>query len=92
MRLRVSFLFAVLAPCFLYAQALSVPWSGYGHDPQHTANSATAGQPLNRIHWSTTIDLGNVGTPGPLYVHYGSPLITAANTVIVPQTQTSGSL
>ena len=90
MRSRAGFLFTVLTPCCLYGQALTVPWSGYGHDPQHTANSATSAQPLNNIHWSTPVDVNNVGTSGPIYVHYGAPLITAANTVIVPQTQSSG--
>ncbi len=82
---------SVVVPGCLYGQALSLPWSGYGHDPQHTANSATSAQPLNNIHWSTPVDVNNVGTSGPIYVHYGSPLITAANTVIVPQTQSSGA-
>jgi hypothetical protein len=26
----------------LWAQSLTTPWSGYGHDPQHTGVSANA--------------------------------------------------
>ena len=79
-------------PCKLApAQALNVPWSGYGHDPQHTAVSATASQNLNAKHWHVPIDqsLPNGGS-GPLFVHYGSPLVTAGNTVLVPITTASG--
>ena len=84
MRSPVAFLCAVVAPCCLYAQALSVPWSGYGHDPQHTGNSAVAAQPLSNIHWSAPMDLNPPGGgTGNLYIHYGTPMVTAANTVIV---------
>jgi len=82
----------VAAPCLAPAQALNVPWSGYGHDPQHTAVSATAAQNLNAKHWQVQIDqsLPAGGGSGPLFVHYGSPLVTAGNTVIVPVTTPSG--
>jgi len=78
-----ALLFAVLTPCCIYAQALNVPWSGYGHDPQHTAVSAIAAQSLNKIHWSTPVDLNAPGG-GDLYIHYGSISVTAGNTVLVP--------
>jgi hypothetical protein len=88
--LKKSTAFAVLAfqcfvPPLVRAQALNVPWSGYARDPQHTAVSATASQPLNRIHWSTPVDLNPPnGGSGELFIHYGSPIVTAANTVLVP--------
>src|SRR5579872_719761 len=68
----------------LPAQSLSIPWNSYGHDPQHTAVSATAAQPLNRVKWNTVVDTVLAGTTGELLIHYGSPMITAANTVLVP--------
>ena len=57
-------------------------WPGYAHDPQHSGVSAVGGQPLSKIHWSTPVDLDP--PTGEILIHYGSPLITAANTVIVP--------
>jgi hypothetical protein len=39
-------------------------------------------QPLNTIHWHVKVDLHPPA--GEILVHYGSPLVTAANTVIVP--------
>jgi hypothetical protein len=39
-----------------------------------------ASQPLDAIHWQTSIDLNNTGT----FIHYGSPVITPANTIIIP--------
>ena len=79
-----------LSPSLAWAQ-LSIPWSGYAHDPQHTGTSATAAQALNSIHWQTPIDTsGAAGGNGSLFVHYGSPVVTAANTVIVPVTTSNG--
>ena len=69
----------------LPAQAsASVPT--FAGNAQHTANFQPAAQPLNRIQWFTTNDLN----PGD-FAHYGSPLVTAGNTVVVPvKTTTDG--
>jgi hypothetical protein len=55
----------------------SVP--SFAGNAQHTSTYQPAAQNLNAIHWSTTIDLN----PGQ-FGHYGSPLVTSANTVLVP--------
>src|SRR5207249_4151993 len=60
------------------SQASSVPT--FAGNAQHTATYQTAAQNLNAIHWSTSIDLNNLGA----LAHYGAPVITAANTVLVP--------
>jgi hypothetical protein len=72
----------LVTPGSMLAQTLNVPWNGYGHDAQHTANSANASQALNRIHWASPVDLNK--PDGELFIHYGSPMVTAANTVLVP--------
>jgi hypothetical protein len=59
-------------------------WSSYAHDPQHTAISDVPSQPLMAIHWQTPVDLNPPYNGGNLLIHYGSPLVTQANTVIVP--------
>ena len=59
--------------------------STFAGNAQHTAIYQPAAQNLNAIHWSTTIDLNNTS-----FAHYGAPLITAANTVIVPVKTASG--
>ena len=59
-------------------------WQGYAHDPQHTAQSSVPSQPLTRIVWQTPVDLQPQFQGDDLHIHYGSPLITSANTVIVP--------
>jgi len=66
------------------AVAGSAGWQTFAHDSQHTAVSSTAAQPLNRIHWQTPVDLNPQYTDNELLIHYGSPLVTPANTVIVP--------
>ena len=68
----------------LHAQAAATPWASYAHDPQHTGLSGIGAQRLEQIKWSTPIDLVLQNSAGPLYIHYGSPLVTAANTVLAP--------
>ena len=68
----------------LHAQATAPAWASYAHDPQHTGLSSIGAQRLERIKWSTPIDLVLQDSAGPLYIHYGSPLVTAANTVLAP--------
>ncbi|MGA2440501.1 MAG: dockerin type I repeat-containing protein [Tepidisphaeraceae bacterium] len=60
-------------------------WDGLGQNAQHTALSAIASQPLQAVHWETPVDLDpQYASSGDLYIHYGSPVITTDNTVIVP--------
>ncbi len=62
----------------------AVVWSGYAGNPQHTALSNFASRSLDTILWQTPVDLAPQYSGNDLLIHYGSPLITAANTVIVP--------
>ncbi len=64
------------------AAAQTGAWLSHSHDEQHTALSTVQSQPLSSIHWHTPVDL--FPPQGEIYIHYGSPLVTAANTVIVP--------
>lgn len=57
-------------------------WLTHSHDEQHTALSTVQSQPLNTIHWHVPVDLNP--PQGEIFIHYGSPLVTEANTVIVP--------
>src|SRR5689334_6014005 len=61
-----------------------VAWLSYAQNAQHTAISAFPAQPLSHIHWQTPVDLMPQYSGSDLLIHYGSPLITAANTVVVP--------
>jgi hypothetical protein len=57
----------------------STDWISFAHDPQHTGLSFVASQSIDQIHWQVKMDLNfNLST------HEGSPVITQANTVIVP--------
>lgn len=58
-------------------------WNGFAHDAQHSANSPVASQTLSQITWTTPVDL-KPQSSGNITAHYGSPMVTAANTVIVP--------
>jgi hypothetical protein len=66
------------------AQSIRFPWSGYGHESQHDAIAPVASQPLNHILWHTPVDLNPQYSGSDLFIHYGSPLVTRSNTVIVP--------
>ncbi|MEP6756615.1 MAG: hypothetical protein ABJA67_14005, partial [Chthonomonadales bacterium] len=79
----VSTLVAAI-PVAAYYQSLTLTWSSYGHDAQHSAISAYTAANLNQIKWQKPVDLAPQYSGGDLFIHYGSPLITSANTVIVP--------
>ena len=74
----------VLLVAFVFFGATPAPagWNTLGGNPQHTGVSAVASQPLEAIHWSTPVDLAPPA--GNILIHYGSPLVTPANTVVVP--------
>ena len=59
-------------------------WRGDAGNAQHTATSGVAGQPVNRVRWSTPVDLVPQYDGGELLIHYASPMITAANVVLLP--------
>jgi len=60
-------------------------WWGFARDARHTAVSEIASQDLGRIAWSAPVDEAPQYTEdGALLTHYGSPLVTARNTVILP--------
>ena len=82
---------AILLPSGLSAAEEPLAWATIGRDPQHTGISNTAGQPIHAIKWSTPVDLTLAGTPGPLLIHFGSPLITAGNTILVPVRTSAGN-
>ncbi len=59
-------------------------WQGYALNAQHTALSPYASEPLGSIAWHAPVDLDPQYDGNELLIHYGSPVITAANTVLVP--------
>jgi hypothetical protein len=58
----------------------------FAGNAQHTGVYDTPAQRLNQVLWSTKLNLNNSG----IYIHYGAPVITASNTVIVPVRTTNG--
>jgi hypothetical protein len=62
----------------------SVAWAGFAGNAQHTAIASVLAQPLSRIRWRAKVDLAPVLVGAELLIHYGSPMITGANTVLVP--------
>src|SRR5262245_45472666 len=72
----------LVSPVLVLAQTAT--WSNYAGDSQHTAVSTVASQPLQAIRWQTAVDLNPQYSGNDLLIHYGSPLVTANNTVIVP--------
>jgi hypothetical protein len=64
--------------------AAAVAWAGFAGNAQHTAIAANMPQPLRRIRWRVKVDLDPVLVADSLLIHYGSPMITGADTVLVP--------
>jgi hypothetical protein len=61
-----------------------VEWAGFAGNAQHTAAARGLPQPFRRIRWRAPVDLHPDLQFGTLAIHYGSPMITSANTVLVP--------
>ena len=75
---------SVLPIALALGQTSQQGWPSHAHDMQHTGVSSVAAQPLRKIHWSTPVDLNPQLSFGEILIHYGSPLVTPSNTVIVP--------
>lgn len=58
-------------------------WWTFGRDAQHSSVGAIAAQDLNRVLWTTPVDLAPQYSGTTLYIHYGSPVITSHNTVLM---------
>jgi hypothetical protein len=82
--LAVSLILALITNSVAQAGA----WLTHSHDEQHTGVSSVASQSMNKIHWHVPVDLAP--PQGEIFIHYGSPLVTSANTVIVPVKTTTG--
>jgi WD40-like Beta Propeller Repeat len=61
----------------------AVEWAGFAGNAQHTAVASVLPQPFKRIRWQAKVDR-NPYVQGQITSNYGSPMITAANTVLVP--------
>jgi hypothetical protein len=78
----------VVAAFLLFAvgarPASAQAWPGYARDAQHTSLGVGPSQLPQRIRWSIPVDQNPQYSGSELLIHYGSPLITRINTVIVP--------
>jgi hypothetical protein len=87
-RARFIFPVSVLAAIILVSVAArptaAQAWPGFARDAQHTALGVGPSQLPEKIRWSTPVDQSPQYSGSDLLIHYGSPLITRVNTVIVP--------
>ena len=72
----------------LFLAAAAAPadagWPMQYGNAQHTALAGAPTQSLQQIHWQMPVDLHPQYSGTTLLIHYGSPLITGGNTVLVP--------
>jgi hypothetical protein len=65
-------------------KAAAQSWPMLAGNSMHTGVSPNTSQVLQQILWSTSVDLNPQFFFGVLNAHYGSPVITDDNTIIVP--------
>lgn len=66
------------------AQNKRYVWAGHGRNPQHDGLADVGAQALAQIRWQTPVDLAPQYVGTFLLIHYGSPLATRKNTIVVP--------
>jgi hypothetical protein len=54
-------------------------WNNFGGNAQHTDIAQVAAQPIDQLLWQIPLDLAPWG-----YIHYGDPIFTPNNVVVVP--------
>jgi len=59
-------------------------WHTHGGNAAHTAIGTVRAQAIKRIVWSTPLDLNPQYNGDVLYAHYGSPVISDENVVVLP--------
>lgn len=74
----------VLGSIVVSSSSAQTPWRGFGGNAQHTARAVGQVQSLGRIRWQTPVDKAPQYAGTSLLIHYGSPLVTSKNTVIIP--------
>lgn len=62
-------------------------WLGQCGDAQHTALSYVATNAMEKVQWSTPIDLTPRYQGNSLLTHYGSPIMSSRHTLILPVKQ-----
>ncbi len=88
-RARRSFLRSQYQATLERLEARTVPtasWNNFGGNAQHTDVAQVAAQPINQLLWEVPLDMAPWGA-----VHYGDPVFTANNVVVVPIKVTWGA-
>jgi len=75
---------ALALSVFTLSPAHGQSWSSLGHDSQHSGQSAVGSQLPQKVIWQTPVDLAPQYSGSDLLIHYGSPLVTNANTILIP--------
>src|SRR5437588_6232383 len=74
----------VLAALWCVPAGAQQLWYGFGGDSQHSGISDQASQSLTSIVWQTPVDLMPQYSGNDLLIHYGSPMVTGLNTLLIP--------
>ena len=71
------------------AAATPPAWAGFGGNAQHTARAPAGAQNFVNMHWTARVDEAPQLVGGELLIHYGSPMISTLNTVLIPVKSTA---
>ena len=70
--------------------ALAQTWNGYGGNAQHSGVFSGTSQTASSVHWQTPLDDDRNYYGGSVLIHYASPMVTLANTVVYGYRWTGG--
>jgi hypothetical protein len=73
-------IFVILGLFMAIAAKVGAQSLTFAGNPQHTAVYPVRAQHMNRVLWSNSVDVTHSSTSS----HYGAPLVTPSNTIIVP--------
>jgi hypothetical protein len=81
---RLPSFFCLLSIAPAQAASKTPVWYSFAANAQHTAPAPAAAKNLTEIRWQTPVDLDPQQNQNDITIHYGSPMLTGADLLLLP--------